>query len=138
MKSTNILATLNSYLLKNTRSYGTKTNTWKSLQVKTTTTMATPHLIMKLYKQNMAKTSIKLAASELCGDVCAAECFGNGQKLLVVTVYVSPNAPAAIVNPGYFLTWRSILQKCAKCFSFWQGEVVRICQSDWWMTLTST
>jgi aldehyde:ferredoxin oxidoreductase len=44
--------------------------------------MATPHLLMKLHKQNMAKTPFKLAASEPCG-VCAAEC-------LVVTVYVSP------------------------------------------------
>jgi hypothetical protein len=37
------------------------------------TTMATPHLLMKLDKQNMAKTSFKLPASDLCGDVCAAE-----------------------------------------------------------------
>jgi hypothetical protein len=52
--------------------------------------MATPHLLMKLDKQNMAKTSFKLATSDSCGDVCAAECPVNGQKVLVVTVYVSP------------------------------------------------
>jgi hypothetical protein len=34
--------------------------------------MAMPHLLMKLDKQNMAKTSFKLAASESCQDVCAA------------------------------------------------------------------
>jgi hypothetical protein len=56
-------------------------------------TMATPHLLMKLDKPNMAKTSFKLPASESCGDVCAAECLVNGQKVLVVTVYVSPNTP---------------------------------------------
>jgi hypothetical protein len=55
------------------------------------TTMATPHPLMKLDKQNMAKTSFKLPASDSCGDVCAAECLVNGQKVLVVTVYVSPS-----------------------------------------------
>jgi hypothetical protein len=58
------------------------------------TTMATPHLVMKLGKQNMAKTSFKLAASDSCGDVCAAECPVNGQKVLVVTVCVPPNTPS--------------------------------------------
>jgi exonuclease III len=53
--------------------------------------MATPHLFMKLDKLNMAKTSFKLAASETCGEICAAECPANRQKVLVVTVYVSPN-----------------------------------------------
>jgi hypothetical protein len=33
MTSTNILATLNAYLPNNTRSYGTKTTTWKYFQV---------------------------------------------------------------------------------------------------------
>jgi hypothetical protein len=56
--------------------------------------MAMPHLLMRLDKQNTAKTSIKLAASESCGDVCAAECLVNGQKMLVVTVYISPNTPS--------------------------------------------
>jgi hypothetical protein len=55
------------------------------------TIMVTPHLLIKLDKQNMAKTSFKLPASDSCGDVCAAECPVNGQKVLVVTVYVSPN-----------------------------------------------
>jgi hypothetical protein len=41
------------------------------------TTMAMPHLLMKLNKQNMAKTSFKLPASDLCGDICAAECPVN-------------------------------------------------------------
>jgi hypothetical protein len=52
------------------------------------------HLLMKLDKQNMAKTSFKLDASESFGDVCAAECLVNGQKVLMVTVYVSPNTPS--------------------------------------------
>jgi hypothetical protein len=63
-------------------------------QMDNATNMATPHLLMKLDKQNMAKTSFKLAASVACGDVCAAECPVNGQKVLVVTVYVSPNTPS--------------------------------------------
>jgi hypothetical protein len=58
------------------------------------TTMATPHLLMKLDKQNMAETSFKLPALDSCGDVCAAECPVNGQKVLVVTVYLSPNTPS--------------------------------------------
>jgi hypothetical protein len=44
----NILATLNAYLPNNTRSYGTKTNTWKYLQVKTTNFVA-------LYTMSMPK-----------------------------------------------------------------------------------
>jgi hypothetical protein len=40
-------------------------------------------------EQNMAKTSFKLPASDSCGDVCAAECLVNGQKVLVVTVQIS-------------------------------------------------
>jgi hypothetical protein len=39
--------------------------------------MAKPHFLMKLDKENMTKTSFELAASELCGDVCAAECLAN-------------------------------------------------------------
>jgi endonuclease/exonuclease/phosphatase (EEP) superfamily protein YafD len=49
---------------------------------------------MKLDKQNMPKTSLKLAASESCGDICAAECLVNGRRMLVVIVYVSPNTPS--------------------------------------------
>jgi uncharacterized protein (DUF2461 family) len=37
------------------------------------TTMATPHLLMKL-----AKTWFKLAPLETYGDICAAECHVNG------------------------------------------------------------
>jgi hypothetical protein len=48
------------------------------------TTIAAPHLLMKLDEQNMAKTSFKLPASDSCGDVCAAECPVNGQKVPVV------------------------------------------------------
>jgi hypothetical protein len=54
------------------------------------TTMATPHLLMKLDKQNMTKTSFNLPAPDSCANVCAAECPVNGQKVPVVTVYVSP------------------------------------------------
>jgi hypothetical protein len=43
------------------------------------TTMATPHLHLKLDKQNTAKTSFEIAASKSCGDVCATECPVNGQ-----------------------------------------------------------
>jgi hypothetical protein len=58
------------------------------------TTMATPHLLMKLDKQNMAKTSLKLPASDSCGDVCAAEGPVNGRNAPVMTVYVSPSTPS--------------------------------------------
>jgi hypothetical protein len=55
------------------------------------TIMATHHILKKLDKPRMTKTSFKLAASESCGDICAAECLVNGRTVLVVTVYVSPN-----------------------------------------------
>jgi hypothetical protein len=69
---------------------GTGHQSWRSsnIQKNDATTMATPHL-MKLDKQNMAKTSFKLAASESCRDICAADCLVNGQKVLVVTVHIS-------------------------------------------------
>jgi hypothetical protein len=73
------------------------------------TNMATPHPLMKLDKQNMAKTSFKLPASDSCGDVCAAECPVNGQKMLVVTVHVSPNTPSDDWKFSCFLTWLRIL-----------------------------
>jgi hypothetical protein len=40
--------------------------------------MSTPHLLMKLDKQNMAMSSFKLAASEWCGGICAAVSLVNG------------------------------------------------------------
>jgi hypothetical protein len=49
---------------------------------------------MKLDKQTISKTSFKLVVSEMYGDVCAADCLVNGQKVLVVTVYISPNIPS--------------------------------------------
>jgi hypothetical protein len=55
--------------------------------------MAMPQLVMKLDKQNMAKMSFKLAASESCGDMCAGEYLVNGRKMLVVNVR-SPNTPS--------------------------------------------
>jgi hypothetical protein len=76
--------------------------------------MATPHPLMKLDKQNMAKTPSKLAASDSCGDVCAAECPVNGQKALVVTVYVSPNVPRD--------DWKSLI------FSNLTGCSPRVCK----------
>jgi hypothetical protein len=60
-----------------------------------------------------------------CGDVCAAEYPVNGQKLLVVTVYVSPNSPSDDSKSLIF----SKMAGCSPSLSFWQGEVVRICQS---------
>jgi hypothetical protein len=100
--------------------------------------MGARHLLMKLEKQNMTKTSFKLAASESCGDVWAAECTVNGQKVLVVTVYVSPNAPSDDWKSLIFSNLSGYSPKCATCLSFWQGEVVRLCQSYWRVTLTST
>jgi hypothetical protein len=44
------------------------------------TALATPHLLMKLDKQNMAKMSFKLGASESCGDIYATMSLVNGQK----------------------------------------------------------
>jgi hypothetical protein len=48
--------------------------------------MATPHPLMKLVKRNMAKTSFKLPASDLWGDVCAVEYPVNGQRVLEMTM----------------------------------------------------
>jgi hypothetical protein len=99
------------------------------------TSMATPHLLMKLDTQNMAKT-FKLAASDSCVDICASKCLINGQNVLVVTVYLSPNTPSD--------DWKSLMFSNFDGYSskvwniFWQGGFVRICQSYWRVTLMST
>jgi hypothetical protein len=98
------------------------------------TTMAMPHLLMKLDKQNMAKTLFKLPASDLCGDVCAAECLVSGQKVLVVTVYESPNTPSDDWKSLIFSILAGYSPKVCKMFKFWQGEVLRIRQSYWQVT----
>jgi hypothetical protein len=88
--------------------------------------MATPHLLMKLDKQNMAKTSFKLPASDSCGDVCAAECPVNGQKMLVVTVYVSQNTPSDDWKSLIFSNLARYSPKLCKLFKFLAR---RCCQS---------
>jgi hypothetical protein len=80
--------------------------------------MAKPHFLVKLDKQNMAKTSFKLHASESCGDVCAAEYLVNGQTLLVVTVYVSPNSPSNDWKSVIFCNLAGYSQKVCKMFKF--------------------
>jgi exonuclease III len=82
------------------------------------TTMATPLLLMKLDEQNMAKTSFKLPASDSCGDVCAAECPVNGQKVLVVTVYVSPNTPSDSWKSFIFSNLAGYSPKVCRMFKF--------------------
>jgi exonuclease III len=80
--------------------------------------MATPHLLMRLDKQNMTKTSFKLAASDSCGEVCAAECPVNGQKVRVVTVYVSPNTPSDNWKSLIFSNLVGYSPKVCKLFRF--------------------
>jgi hypothetical protein len=63
-------------------------NSGIELAVFVTNKWITPHLLMKLDKQNIAKMSFKLPASDSCGDICAAGCLVNGQKVLVETVYL--------------------------------------------------
>jgi hypothetical protein len=73
---------------------------------------------MKLDKQNMAKTSFKLPASDSCGDVYAAECPVDGQKALVVTVYVSPNTPSDYWNSLIFSNLAGYSPKVCKMVTF--------------------
>jgi hypothetical protein len=73
---------------------------------------------MKLDKENMAKTSFKLAASESCGDVCAAKCLINGQTILVVTLYVSPNTPIDDWKSLIFFKLGWVFSKSVKIFKF--------------------
>jgi hypothetical protein len=82
------------------------------------TAMATPHLLMKLDKQNLANTLFKLPASDSCGDVCAAECLVNGQKVLVVTVYISPNTPSDDWKSLIFSNLAGYSPKVCKMFKF--------------------
>jgi hypothetical protein len=73
---------------------------------------------MKLDKRNTAKTSFKLAASELCGNICAAVCLVNGQKVLVVTVYISPNTPSDDWKSLIFSNLDGYSPKVCKIFKF--------------------
>jgi hypothetical protein len=85
---------------------------------KNNATMATPHLLIKLNKQNMAKTSFKFAASESCGDFCAAECLANGQKVLTVIVHVPPNTPSDDWTSLIFSNLTGYSPKVCEMFKF--------------------
>jgi hypothetical protein len=63
----------------------------------------------------MTKASFELAASESCGDVCAAECLVSGQKVLVVTVYESPNT---LSDDWKSLIVSNLSPKLCKIFKF--------------------
>jgi hypothetical protein len=84
--------------------------------------MATPHLLMTLDKQNMAKTSFKLPASDSCADVCAAEYLVHVQKVLVVAAYVSPNTPSDDWKSLIFSNLAGYSPKVSKCLSFFIKE----------------
>jgi hypothetical protein len=79
------------------------------------------HLLMGLDKQNMAKTSFKLAASESCGDVCATECL-LWTILLVVTMYVSPNTPSDDWKSLIFYNLAGYFPKVGEMFKFLAKE----------------
>jgi hypothetical protein len=79
--------------------------------------MAKPHFLMKLDK-HMAKMSFKLPDSDSCGDVCAAECLVNGQEVLVVTVYISPNTPSDNWKCLIFCNLATYSPKVCKMFNF--------------------
>jgi hypothetical protein len=70
---------------------------------------------MKLDRQNMAKTSFKLAASESCGEVFAAECLVNGR---MVTVYESPNTPSDVWKFSIFSILAGYSPKVCTMFKF--------------------
>jgi hypothetical protein len=66
----------------------------------------------------MAETSFKLPASDSCADVCVAECLVNGQKVLVVTVYVSPNTRSDDWKSLIFSNLAEYSPKVCKIFKF--------------------
>jgi hypothetical protein len=81
-------------------------------------TMAMPHFLMELDEQNLSRTSFQLPASDSCGDVCAAECLVNGQNMLVVTVYMSPNIPSDDWKVFMFSNFAGYSPKLCKMFKF--------------------
>jgi hypothetical protein len=54
----------------------------------------------------------------LCGNICAAECLVNGQKVLVVTVYISPNTPCDDWKFLIFSNLAGCSPKVCKIFKF--------------------
>jgi hypothetical protein len=80
-----------------------------------TTTVAAPHLLVKLDEQNMTKMSFKLAASESCADIRAAKWLVNGQRVLVATVYDSPNTSRDDLKSLRFSNLVGYSLMCAKC-----------------------
>jgi exonuclease III len=55
------------------------------------TSMATPHLLMKLSKEDGEE--YRIAAAENRSDICAADCMVNGENVLIVTPYISNHTP---------------------------------------------
>jgi exonuclease III len=81
------------------------------------TTMATPHPLMKLDTQSIART-LKSSASESCGDIRSEECLVNGQKVLVVTVYATPNTPSDDWQSLIFSNLAGYSPEVCKIFNF--------------------
>jgi len=55
------------------------------------------------FDNNLLKMEKNKVASEECGDICAIESTINGQRTLIVTVYVNPNSNMADIKL-FFLT----------------------------------
>jgi len=55
------------------------------------------------FDKNLLKLERNKVASERCGDICAIESSINGQRTLIVTVYVNPNSNMADIKL-FFLT----------------------------------
>jgi hypothetical protein len=83
-----------------------------------TTIRATPHLLMRLDTQIMAKKSFKVAASDSCGDICAVEFLVSGRKRLVMTECISSDTPSNDWKTLIFSNFDVYFSKVCKIFKF--------------------
>jgi hypothetical protein len=135
MKSTNILATLNAYL---PQQHTLLWNEDKYLEISPVQNNKPLSITYDEHAEELPFPSIRVRGilavsqnlSESCGDGCEAECLVNGQKILVVTVYVSPNTPSYGCKSLIFSNLDGYSQKVCKMFEIWKGEVVRILAGD--------
>lgn len=78
---------------------------------------STPHILMKFDTKLLGLTlGRSVAVSEECGDICAVESTLNGQKCLLVTVYVSPNSSIDDIEFFFIVNLMMYTKKAALMF----------------------
>jgi hypothetical protein len=81
------------------------------------TLYSTPHILMKFDHNDLLQVHSTTAGSQDCGDICVIETIVNDQKVLLVTVYITPSTNMKDVK---FFFLRNLLMYTPKASSMFQ------------------